>query len=214
MKTISAEALAALAKGEAIVSGAVRLGTAEPRLYWGGYGEVTLGGEVYEGIGDRGLVTASGGSLGGQEQPAEITVSGLDPDAAGDLNLRQLRGVSAVLWRLVFNGSGSTLLDASVFLRGRVDRATIEETPGGNSTLRIAIEGAARGLGRRSERMRTDSDQRLILPTDGGMRRIAWAGEKSIYWGGKPPQRAGSAFSGGTVIDQLRDVFNINQVGG
>lgn len=213
MKTISAEALAALAKGDAIVCGAVRLGTTEPYRYWGGYGPVTLGGEVYEGIGDKGLVTASSGTLGGQEQPAEITVSGIDPDTAGDLNLRQLRGVSAVLWRLIFNGSGSTLLDASVFLRGRVDRATIEETPGGTSTLRIAVEGAARGLGRRSERMRTDSDQRLILATDGGMRRIAWAGEKTIYWGGKPPVRSGTVFGGSFVIDTLRDAFNIDRVG-
>ena len=92
---------------------------------------------------------------------------------------------------------GRVLLESKVWLRGRVDSVTLNETPGGTSTLKVGVEGPARGLGRRSERMRSDADQRLIDEADAGFRRVAYAGQKSIYWGGKPPERAGSAFGGG-----------------
>lgn len=197
MKSFSAEALAALASGDNIVSGAVQIG-AEPNAlrFWGGFGTQVIGGAAYIGVGDRGLVSATTGALGGQESGAELRLSGVDPDVVAGLDVRSLRRRPVVLWRLIFNGAGSRLLHAAVFLRGRVDRASVEETPGGTSAIVIGVEGAARGLGRRSERMRTDADQRLISATDGGLRRIAYAGEKQIYWGGKPPQRAGAAMGG------------------
>ena len=72
----------------------------------------------------------------------------------------------------------------------------MEETPGGEAIIRLGIEGPARGLGRRSERMRSDADQRLIDPTANGFAAVAYAGDKAINWGGKPPQRSGSAFGG------------------
>lgn len=197
MKLLSAEALAALASGDNIVAGAVRIGV-EPNVlrFWGGHGVFVIDGEAYLGVGDRGLVNASAGALGGAEAGAEVTLSGVDPDVAAGLNLKSLRGAPVVLHRLIFNGTGARLLHAAVYLRGRIDRAPVTETPGGTSTITLGIEGAARGLGRRSERMRTDADQRQILATDGGFRRIAYAAEKSIYFGGQPPARAGQAFGG------------------
>ncbi|ADK99382.1 hypothetical protein [Brevundimonas subvibrioides] len=196
MKSFSAEALAALASGDVIVSGAVRFGLPTPALFWGGHGNQVLDGEVYVGLGDQGLIEAVGGTLGGQEQGITLTLSDVDPDVAARVDVPALRNVSVVIRRLIFNGSGSTLLHEGVWLRGRVDSATTEETPGGTSTLRLGIEGAARGLGRRSERMRSDADQRLILSTDGFFSRVAYAGEKTISWGGKPPARAATLMGG------------------
>lgn len=198
MKTFSAEALAALASGDVIVTGSVWFGGAEPVGFWGGHGPLTIGDKTIVGVGDRGLAQVSTGTLGGSEQGATLKLSGVDPDVAAELDLLAVRGVSVILWRLLFNGSGSTLLHAAVFLRGRVDSAPLEETPAGTSIISVGVEGAARGLGRRSERMRSDADQRLISATDGGFRRISHAGQKDIYWGGKPPVRAGGAFGGVT----------------
>lgn len=197
MKTFSAEALAAIGSGDVMTSGAVQLGR-EPNQVrlWGGYGVLAFSGVAYQGIGKRGLVNASGGSLGGSEQGAELTLSNVDPDVVGALNLKLMRGQPAVLWRLIFNGTGARLLHAEIFLRGRIDRAPVEETPGGEAIIRLGIEGPARGLGRRSERMRSDADQRLIDPTANGFAAVAYAGDKAINWGGKPPQRSGSAFGG------------------
>lgn len=198
MKLFSEDALAALASGDAIVSGAIRIGVA-PNLirFWGGYGAWVIDGEAYQGVGDRGLVSASEGALGGADVGAEVTLSGVDPDVMAAVDLRALRGQPVVLYRLVFNGTGARLLHAAVYLRGRIDRAPVTERVGETSVITLGIEGASRGLGRRSERMRTDADQRLISATDGGFRHIAYAGEKAIYFGGQKPQRAGSAFAGG-----------------
>lgn len=200
MKTFSAEALAALASGDVIVSGAVRFALPEPVRFWGGHGALSLSvdgvAEAFVGVGDRGMVNASSGTLGGAEITAALELSGVDPDIAGRLGLEEMRGVRTILWRLIFNGSGSRLLHAAVFLRGRVDDCPITETPGGSSTIQVKVEGAARGLGRRSERMRSDADQRLIRPTDTGLSRVVYAGEKAVTWGGQPPAKAGAALGG------------------
>lgn len=201
MKSFSAEAIAALKSGKVISVGAVYLGTATPVRLWGGHGPMVIDGQAFVGIGDAGLIEASGGALGGNAQGAQLTLSKVDPDVIARVDLGALRGVPVILWRLLFNGSGSQLLHASVFLRGRVDRASSNEIPGGTASLIIGVEGAARGLGRRLERMRTDADQRLIDPNDGSFRRVSYAGQKLVSWGGKPPERAGAAFGGQTYVD-------------
>lgn len=218
MKTFNPEALAALASGDVITSGAVWFGLDTPLGYWGGHGQLTIGDRAFLGVGNAGLVTVSGGSLGGKAEGAELVLSGIEANVAGSVDWRALRGKSATIYRLIFNGSGARLLDASVYLRGRFDKASLEETPGGLSNIKVGIEGPARGLGRRSERSHSDADQRLISPTDGGLRRISYAGQKDIYWMGKPPVRAGVGFGGsgygyggGPSSDQgggqSRDVF-------
>lgn len=207
MKSFSAEALAALASGDNIVHGAVRIGVAPNALrFWGGVGVQVIDGEAFLGVGHSALVSASAGALGGGEAGAELRLSGVDSDVVSGLDIRSLRNRPVVLWRLIYDGAGARLLHAAVFLRGRIDRANSEDVPGGTSTIVLGVEAAVRGLGRRSERMRSDADQRLISPTDGGLRRIAYAGEKSIYWGGKPPQRSGAAF-GGSPFNYLKDAI-------
>lgn len=196
MKTFSAEAVAAIASGAAVTSAAAWFGGAEAAGFWGGFGPLVIEGRPYVGVGDRAFVQVSAGALGANAQGGTLSLSGVDPDVAGALGLAALRGVPVIIYRLIFNGSGNRLLHAAVYLRGRVDRAPVIETPGGSSTITIAIEGAARGLGRRSERSRSHADQQLILPGDTGLKRIAYAGNKEIIWGGKPPERAGGAMGG------------------
>lgn len=195
MKSFSAEAKAALASGDNIVSGAVQIGVDDPIFLWGGHGNLVIGSDVYSGVGDRALVTISGGSIGDAEAGAQLELSGVDLTVAGQLDIASLRNKPCVIWRLIFNGTGARLLQASVFLRGRIDSASSEDVPAGTATITIGVEGSIRGLGRRLERMHSDADQRLIKSTDGGFKRIAYAGEKTILWGGKPPQRTGAALN-------------------
>jgi len=199
MKILSPEALAALDRGDAVVSAAVRIALETPARFWGGFGPLVIAGETYVGVGDRGMVSTTRGAIGTAEYKTELKLSGVDPDVASALDLRALRGKGVVIRRLIFDSSGSILLGQNVWQRGRIDLATLDEMVGGPSTLVVSVEGAARGLGRRSERMRSDADQRLIDPDDGALRRIAFAGEKQIYWGGKVPARAGRLFQSNTT---------------
>lgn len=218
MKIFSAEALSALESGEAIVAGAVWFAADDPFGFWSGFGFLALDDQAHVGVGDRGLITTTSSALGGAEQGVSLRLSGVDPDVAATLDLGALRRLPVVIRRLIFNKTGATLLDAKVWLRGRVDSAQVEETPGGPATIVVGVEGAARGLGRRSERMRTDADQRLIDPNDGCFSRVAHSADKVIYFGGRPPARTATALpnsggagggrgSGGGMGLDLTDAF-------
>ncbi len=197
MRTWAGATLTALQDDAVIEAGAMAIMTSTPVAFWGGYGNLTIDSVVHIGLGDRFMLSETAGSLGGEEQGAVVELSAVDDDVAPLRALSGLRGAPVICRRLIFNATGSTLLETEVRIRGRVDHMPGEETPGGEAKFMLKIEGAARGAGRRGGRMRTDADQRLINGTDGGFKRISYAGEVTLYWGGKPPQRAGSALTSG-----------------
>lgn len=211
MKSFSDAALDALESGKAIVTGALAVMTSPDAFFgWGGYVPLELSdGNTYTGLGDRFMAQVSGGQLGSTEVGATVQLSGVDPDVLAGIDLEQARGVDAVQWRMIWDTSGTQLLQSDVYLRGTVDQLTQEDTAGGTSTITASIEGAARGLGRRSGRSRSDADQRLINPTDGGCSRLSYAGQKVLYLGGKPPAAAVATLPGvvnpanGAYINQL-----------
>lgn len=206
MKTYSPEALAALDSGEAVVTSAARIATAPtPVLAWGGYGEIVIGGETYLGLGDMARVTAMSGKLGAGAQGLEIVLSPVAPEVAALFELPGLRGAPIVLRELIFDRSGAVLLASNVELRGRVDRARRRESAGGDVTVTLTVEGAARGLGRARVRMRSDADQRLFAPTDSAFRRVAFAAQKELTLGGEPPRKAGSAAGGSWAGTDLHE---------
>lgn len=195
MKAFSEEAMAAIVAGTAIVTGAVAI-MCDPAVYvWGGPGILPLLGEDYLGLDDRGVAQRTEGALGAAAGGITLNLSGIDPAALELLDADELRQAPAVIRRLIFAGDGKTLLGHHVFDRGRCDRVATVETVGGKAVIRVNVDDAARGLGRSGQRMCSDSDQRLINPADGYFKNTAYAGEKMLYWGGKRPQRAGSALT-------------------
>lgn len=196
MKLIAPEALAALDEGTAIVAGAVEIASTPPIRVWSGWSPLTLAGETFDPLGDRGLVQVTGGALGGAAQNITLSLSGIDPETLALLDSSEVAGAPAVLWRLIFDGSGETLLDAQVWARGRLDTLVREEQIGGTAEITASLETAARGLGRRGGRLRSDADQRLIDAGDGFFKNVSFVGEKTLYWGGRRPARAGSALPG------------------
>lgn len=194
MKSFSDEYLDALEAGGVIDVGAVAIYCQpDPVLVWGGYGDIILDGESYRGIGDRGLVSASGAAIGGQAQNLTLSLSGIDPDNLALFSAMTLRDAPVKVWRLGFDSSGTKLLDASVYSRGRLDQVPREDAEDGTATLRALVESAAMGLGRQSGRRNSDADQRLISPTDGSMKAVSYAPKKQLNWGGKIQVIVGAA---------------------
>jgi hypothetical protein len=197
MKTFSDEALAALQRGDAIVSASVEIipPTGDPIRLWGGYGTANLpadgGTESFSGIGDRGLVQTTAGAIGGTAQGLTLSLSGIESAALDVLDASEIEQASVVVRRLIFDSAGKTLLGAYVFTRGRVDELRTIESIGGAAAIQVAVEGAARGLGRRGGRLRSDSDQRLVSANDGFFKHVSYAGQKTVYWGGKKPATFG-----------------------
>lgn len=203
MKTIAPAAMAAIEAGEAIVTGAVEItpfsGGTVIRL-WGGYGPITFttdtGDQTFQGLGNSAIAQQTAGAIGGVAQGLELGLSGVEPAALKLLDPGEAQDASVVLYRLIFASDGKTLLDAHLFDRGRGDTLNSEETIGGDATVKFAVESAARGLGRRGGRMRSDADQRLINANDGYFQYVDSAPSKMLYWGGKKPANAATALSG------------------
>jgi hypothetical protein len=198
VKTFSTAAKAAIVAGTAIVVGAVQITPrdgGDPIRVWGGYGVFAILGHPFLPLGDRGLAQQTSGAIGGVAQGMTLTLSGVEPAALALLDPDEVRNASVVVYRLIFAGDGKTLLDTQVFDRGRGDTLDTVETIGGPAAIKYAVESAARGLGRSGARMRSDSDQRLINPTDGYFKNTAYAAEKALAWGGKKPTRTAAAVS-------------------
>jgi hypothetical protein len=192
MKSIDPAAMTAIEAGEAIVTGAAEILCDPPLRVWGGYGPITIDGEVYQGLGDRALAQQTAGAIGGVAQGLTLSLSGIEAEALELLEADEIAAAAVVIRRLIFACDGKTLLDAHVFDRGRCDEVNSEEVIGGKAAIKVNVESAARGLGQRGGRMRSDSDQRLIDATDGYFKNTGYAPEKMLYWGGKRPHRIGS----------------------
>lgn len=200
MKTIAPAALAALESGDCKVAGAIALLAASPVRWWTGHGDLVIDGQTFTGIGHYGLITTTGGTLGGAAEPTELVLSGVDPAVLDLVDLAQYRRAPFVLWRLIFDSAGTNLLGANVHRRGRLDQLIREDVAGGVAAVKAMVEGAARGAGRGLVRMRADSDQRLAEGTDGGFKHVSFAGEKKLNLGGERPASAGSALPGAGPI--------------
>jgi len=196
MKIINPAALAALDNGTAIVTGAVEVSASPPIRVWGGNGPITFAGRTFDGIGDRGIAQVAGGALGGAAQNITLRLSGIDPETMALLDANEVQGAPTILWRLIFDQSGTSLLDFHVWGRGRLDTLEREEEIGGTAAITARLETAARGLGKRGGRLRSDADQRLLDPADGFFKNVSFAAEKTLYWGGRRPARAGAALPG------------------
>ena len=152
--------------------------------------------DSFIGLSHREIGIASSGTLGGLAQNITLSLSGIDPAVLELLDATDLRGAPVTIWTLIGDSTGRQILDSYVHRRGRVDRVPVEETAGGTATIEVEVETAANGLGRKTGRLRSDADQRLIKSDDGSMRAVTYASEKVLYWGGERPARAGSSHGG------------------
>lgn len=196
MKVIAPAALSALERGDAIVVGALEIGSDPVVRVWGGYRPITFDGRTFDPVGDRSLVQVAGGALGGAAQSITLSLSGIEPEVLELLDAGEVQGADCVLWRLIFNAGGDTLLGWNIWARGALDTLDTAEEIGGAAAIEATLETAARGLERRGGRMRSDADQRLIDANDGFFKNVAYAGEKKLFWGGRRPSRAGAALGG------------------
>lgn len=200
MKLFTEEAAEALDRGQSLEVGAIKIACDPPVRIWGGYQDIVLDGETYVGVGNRALVTVTGGALGVAAEGSEIIVSRTDAPIQAMLAASGLWRAPVVIWRLIFDKGGRNLLDAKVHQRGRLDKIEDRAKAGGEASLALKVEGAARGQGRTTGRMRSDADQVLIRSSDGFYKAIAAFGERQLVWGGRRPRRSSQAMGGGGFI--------------
>lgn len=197
MKIYSDAELDEFEAGTAIVVGAAEILCDPPLRVWSGYWPIEIAGETYTPIGATGIVTVASTQLGSADQSVTLALSGIAPEVLELYDASEVRDAPVTVYEIVFKGDGKTLLGAHVIQRGRLDDLPADEVIGGVAQISAIVQTAARGLGRRGSRMRTDADQRLINPADGFFKHASYAAETTLYWGGQRPATAGAALGGG-----------------
>lgn len=209
MKTLPDEAIEALAGRAPILAGAARFSFGETFRVWSGLGELEIDGQPYKGIGANALIVPTGSQTGGSAEGVRLTLSGLDPDIAQTIEDESYHQKPVTIWRLIFSPDHA-LLGAAVYLRGRVDTITITEQVGGDSSIEFDIEGPRRDMSRRSSRIRSNTDQRVLGGSgDAAFKHITYAGRKTLVWGQRPvnASQALSAQRGEVALRFLGAIF-------
>ncbi|MFN3230444.1 MAG: hypothetical protein ACK41P_11385 [Asticcacaulis sp.] len=195
-----------IASGQAVSHAAVEIRMPGRDIrYWGGAGELELEGATYLGIGDRGLVIASGGMLGEAEGPVTLQLSGVDPALMTADDMAGLRRAPCRVWRLLFNQQSGALVVGYVFASGRLERPKMA-LKGGEELFEVLLESAGRGSSRATGRRLAAYDQARLTPQDKTLEEIAVSGVKKLYWGGKMPVTAAQMSGGMAGADLVRAV--------
>lgn len=194
MKTLPAPALAAVQANRVVIAGAARFAFGTTYRLWSGYGDLVINSETYTGVGAQSLITPIESALGQGVEAVEMTLSGLDATIAATIEAEDYHQKAVTIFRLIFDAEGASLLHASVFFRGRVDVVRIVETGQGDAAIVVTVEGAGRDMDRAGARIRSDTDQRILgSSTDGAMKWITIAGQRTLYWGQKPTVGVGGS---------------------
>jgi hypothetical protein len=211
MKTLNANAIAALESGEVVIAGAARFSFGTTYRLWSGVGDRTFDGQTFTGVDAPVLIVPIQSETGSGTDGVTIALSALDSRIAATIDAEDYHQKPVTLWRWIFSADGLTLLDGHRFFVGRCDVVTIRETTPGSSELVFAIEGAGRDLDRRSARVRSNTDQRLLGgASDGSMKHISTAGVRSLYWGRSTPSSApGNSYGGGSPFGPGGLHFNL-----
>ena len=195
MKTLSAEALTAIAGRDLVRAAAIRFNFGTTYRIWSGVGNLVFNSETFVGIDAPALVSPISSSRGGGADGVTLSLSGLDPDVAATIEAEDYQQKPVTIWRCEFaNGRAAdtgSFLGAAVYLRGRCESVLVSETLGGDATITMQIEGGRRDMSRAGGRMRSDTDQRLLGgSTDGSMRHVSAQETRVLYWGQIPRQIA------------------------
>ena len=185
------EAIAAFTRGDGAVLGAIHIAcTPTPVSVWQGWGDLTIDGVVYEGIGDRLMVGDVTASVGASQAGMPLTLSGVDPTTMALFQATAFRLAPVIVWEVAFDKTRTVMLDAQIYKRGRLDVVGRGADANGEGTITATVIDAASGLGKATGRVRSLTDDHLTDPTNNGSRMLAYAGQIVLRWGGKIAQAA------------------------
>jgi hypothetical protein len=163
--------------------------------FWTGTGNLTVNGIDCVGSGSLLEVISFAGNLGIDATQIKVRLraipdTDLTPDILATIEAEAYKNAPVSIYLLVFTPQTGALLRSYRQWRGFIDTITHEATVHGEYALLANLESKALDHARAGVRSRTDADQRLLDPNDGGLKNVAVVGEQTIFFGRKTPASA------------------------
>lgn len=187
---VSADQLGVLVFVELMFSTPVRL--------WSGYGDISYGGETYQGIGTF-------GSISRIQETTDLAARGISLQLSGVpseyIALALLEPYRDRLCRIIFaarDSAGAVVSDPIAVFVGRMDLMSIEDDAT-QAVINVTVESRLMDFLRTREVRYTHEEQQRLHPGDRGLEFVTAIQERPLYWGSAAA--AGSStvnYSGGS----------------
>lgn len=193
MRTLSAEALAALDAGRFIVRSIVKIESADAGAlcFWDDVGDIAIGGDTYIGAAGRFTLEPSLSVADLSTRQLDIHFSGLDTAVVSIIDGIQWHQRPVTVQRIIvatdspIGTTGGVISLVPEFV-GFADQIIWDEKIGDKSNLTLRCESTSREFSRSSARTASDADQRERDAADGFFSFAASAANTVIDWGRDP----------------------------
>lgn len=161
-----------------------------PQRWWLGYGDLTAGGQTYNGTGDVITISAMNITYGMSAGMVRFSIPNASPemvarcdDQANEVNNRTCR-IFYQLFSMVERGddhAGRLIGDPIAIFTGRMRDMRSTSTPDSRS-IELEAYGRLSRQGKPAYGRWTDADQRARYPGDTGLALLASLRDKSLVW--------------------------------
>ena len=166
--------------------------------FWNDVGSVTVDGVEYVGSGTLGEISPIAG-VGDMSIPGlQATLSGIDADTLTTFFDEAWHQREAAIYLGLLDPDSRALVGTDQAFAGYMDTASLDGGAGQDAKLTVSLEDVARRMTRSFANVRSDADQRERDSTDTFLKRVAYAAQKTIYWG-QPTPASGQVRGGGTT---------------
>jgi len=172
------------------------------RRFWTGVGNLSWGGNTYQGAGDLLTITEVSEVVGVEARGAQVVLSGIDQNNLSDALAENYRRKALKYWLALVNKDRSIIGDPVLLFSGKMSKATIYEG-GQSSTIEMVAENDLAGFNRAKELRWNDQDQRRLHPGDSFFKFLASSQDRKVPWG-----RAGALDNPRTFIPPNEDEYN------
>lgn len=188
------------------MGGSITIANSEQRL-WTGYGQITIGGDIYYGTGDLGAVSDIVEVTTVESRGLNVSLSGIPSNLIADALLQDYQGqVARIYFGTLTNGQLTA--QPYLFFSGYMDVMNIIVT-GETSTIDISLENRIADLLRTKVTRYTNEDQVALFPGDTSLRFVdSIQSDKEILWG-VPTDIVGRVYKVPTEEELAEQVKNI-----
>lgn len=150
---------------------------------WNGRGPIVANGEVYDGTGKLGKISAIEETVEQKSTGVVFELSGVDPSLISIALNEDVQGRTCEVFKAFLNDSYQVVTSPILMFRGRMDIMTVTAT-GKEAIVRVTAESRLIDWNVPRIRRYTDASQKERFPNDKFFEFVSEIVEKEFNWGG------------------------------